>query len=129
MSTNRETADATAVKFSEALRDNYGDLSVGHRRLLATMILSALTQREREVRAEERECESAWLVEKGPQGIGQVLYICANYMLEWTDDPNKALRLARREDADAICSIVEDADRVAEHEWPVISHSDTQEGS
>jgi len=67
--------------------------------------------------------ESAWLVEKGPQGYGQVLYICANYMLEWTDDPNKALRLSRREDAGAICSIVEDAERIAEHEWPVATTS------
>lgn len=40
----RELADATAIKFNEALRDSYSDLSVGHRRLLATMINSALQQ-------------------------------------------------------------------------------------
>ncbi len=92
---------------------------------LVDRIDAALRQRELEVRAEE----SAWLVEKGPEGIGKVLYICANYMLEWTDDPNKALRLSRREDAEAICSIVEDADRVAEYEWPAIRRdSEVQEG-
>lgn len=59
--------------------------------------------------------QQAWLIEKMLNG--NVHYISANYMLEWTDDPNKALRLARREDAEALCTIVEDADKIASHEW------------
>lgn len=61
--------------------------------------------------------EEGWLVEKMVNG--NVHYISANYVLEWTHDPNKALRLARREDAEALCTIVEDADKIAQHEWPI----------
>lgn len=60
--------------------------------------------------------ESAWLLEK--MHGGNVQYISADYVLQWTDDPNKALRLARREDAEALCTIVEDCEKIAEHGWP-----------
>jgi hypothetical protein len=60
--------------------------------------------------------ESAWLLEKMHEG--NVHYIAADNMLQWTDDPNKALRLARREDAEALCTIVEDCEKIAGHEWP-----------
>lgn len=72
--------------------------------------------------------ETGWLLEKTHNG--QVWYVTANSMLEWTDDPNKALRLARREDAEALCTIVEDADKIASHEWvpappaPLVSDCD-----
>lgn len=60
--------------------------------------------------------ESGWLLEK--MHNGNVHYIAADYVLEWTDDPNKALRLARRADAEALCIIVEDCEKIASHEWP-----------
>lgn len=60
--------------------------------------------------------ESGWLLEK--MHNGNVHYIAADYMLRWTDDPNKALRLARREDAEALTTIVEDCEKIAEHGWP-----------
>lgn len=59
--------------------------------------------------------ESGWLLEK--MHNGSVHYVAADYVLQWTDDPNKALRLARREDAEALCTIVEDCEKIASHEW------------
>lgn len=59
--------------------------------------------------------EQGWLLEKMHEG--NVHYISADYVLRWTDDPNKALRLARREDAEALTTIVEDCEKIAEHEW------------
>lgn len=59
--------------------------------------------------------ESGWLLEK--MHNGQVHYISADYVLQWTDDPNKALRLARRKDAEALCTIVDDCEKIASHEW------------
>lgn len=64
---------------------------------------------------EQQVSEQGWLLEK--MHNGNVHYICADYGLEWTDDPNKALRLSRREDAEALCTIVEDCDKIAAHEW------------
>lgn len=62
--------------------------------------------------------KTAWLIEKNhPQGPR---YACVkNGVLDWTEpgDHLGALRLCRREDADALCSIMEDADKVAEHAW------------
>lgn len=65
--------------------------------------------------------ESGWLLEKTHEG--NVHYICADYVLQWTDDPNKALRLARREDAEALTTIVEDCEKIASHEWPAATSS------
>lgn len=59
---------------------------------------------------------SGWLLEKMHEG--NVHYIAADNVLQWTDDPNKALRLSRREDAEALCTIVEDCEKIAEHGWP-----------
>lgn len=59
--------------------------------------------------------ETGWLLEKMHEG--QVWYITANYVLEWTVDPLKALRLSRREDAEMLATIVEDCDKIASHEW------------
>lgn len=59
--------------------------------------------------------ESGWLLEKMHEG--NVHYVCADNVLQWTDDPNKALRLARRDDAEALATIVEDCEKIASHEW------------
>lgn len=67
----------------------------------------------------EQEAGSGWLLEK--MHNGSVHYIAADYVLEWTDDPIKALRLARRKDAEALCTIVEDCEKIAEHGWPASS--------
>lgn len=61
--------------------------------------------------------EQGWLLEKGPHK-GCVWYISVDQMLTWTDDPSKALRLARREDAEALTNIVEDCERIIQHAWP-----------
>jgi hypothetical protein len=64
--------------------------------------------------------ETAWLVEKEIEPAGVPYLTVEAGILNWTTDPNKALRFARRADADKICEIVEDADRVTEHMWPAI---------
>lgn len=61
--------------------------------------------------------EKAWLVEKDIGGFPNYLYCDGIGLLSWTPSNQKAMRFARKEDADSIVSIVEDADRVAEHMW------------
>jgi len=51
-----------------------------------------------------------WVLEQGDRPrryLGVILGI-----LDWTTDPAEALQLARREDADALAEVVEDADRI-----------------
>ena len=57
----------------------------------------------------------AWVLEKTET---EVKYLAIeNGCWVWTLDVSKALRVSRREDADVLAEIVEDTDRVAEHEW------------
>lgn len=59
--------------------------------------------------------QTAWLLEKD---AAQPTYIgIIDGVFEWTTDIDKAFRCARREDADALAEIVEDADKVVEHLW------------
>jgi hypothetical protein len=61
--------------------------------------------------------ETGWLLEK--QDKGSIWFIgVIDGMLGWTTDPDKALRLCRRDDAEAIATICEDAERISEHLWP-----------
>lgn len=62
--------------------------------------------------------ETAWVLEKGQASQPRYATVSGG-MLDWTEpgDHAKALRLARRQDADALAEIMEDADRVAEHAW------------
>lgn len=61
--------------------------------------------------------EVGWVLEK--DGTSQLLYAyCAeNLMLGWTTDNLRAIRFARKADAEQLALIMEDADRVAEHMW------------
>lgn len=61
--------------------------------------------------------ENAWLCERGDNGPTR--YVCIDPLgfFDWTEDVNKALRLCRREDADAVATIVDDCWRVSEHRW------------
>lgn len=61
--------------------------------------------------------ELAWLVEKDISGVTNYLYCDCIGVLDWTPSNTKAMRFSRKEDADSIVSIVDDADRVAEHMW------------
>ena len=61
-----------------------------------------------------RQDEVAWLVEaSGPQ------YLYYNGWFQWTPDVHKALRFARRQDADAVAAEApDDKDaRAVEHAW------------
>lgn len=63
-----------------------------------------------------RTQESGWCVERGAASSPMYLHV-QNGLLNWTPDHMKALRFARRADAEQITEIVEDADRIAEHVW------------
>ena len=58
---------------------------------------------------------TAWLVEKGSAPLYATV---DNGFFRWTRDIECALRLSRREDAEMLCGIMCDGDRVAEHSWP-----------
>jgi hypothetical protein len=66
--------------------------------------------------------ETGWLLEKQDQGANWFIGVIDG-MLGWTTDPNKALRLKRRDDAEAIAIICEDAERISEHLWPAVTTS------
>ena len=65
--------------------------------------------------------ETGWLLERGdpPEylAVGGGLW-------EWTTDASKALRLARRQDGDALAEIVDDAWRIVEHQWVRLDEAD-----
>jgi hypothetical protein len=67
-----------------------------------------------------KEPETAWLLEgELDERTSQQTYICVDGgILAWTTDPNKALRLSRRADADALAELCDNCWRVTEHMWP-----------
>jgi hypothetical protein len=70
---------------------------------------------------------AAWvLVKDSPGGHGPLLYLSVDPIgvFEWNADHLHALRLARREDGDALATIVDDAESVQEHMWIDGSQSD-----
>lgn len=72
-----------------------------------------------EADGERNRNEYGWLVEDSrnhPSGIRYRMW--GDLGPEWTNDANKALRFARRQDAEAFCRDDEDAWHVVEHMWP-----------
>ena len=63
--------------------------------------------------------ETGWMLEKQDKGNNWFIGV-VDGMLGWTTDPNKGLRLSRREDAEAIATICDDAERISEHLWPAV---------
>lgn len=59
--------------------------------------------------------ETGWLMENG-EVISKYIGVIDG-ALRWTDDNLKALRLARRADAEALCEIVDDCWQIVEHMW------------
>lgn len=60
--------------------------------------------------------EHGWLLEQRKDG--KILWLMLEHgMWDWTEDSLKALRFARRQDADAMADIISDADAVTEHQW------------
>lgn len=78
-------------------------------------LLSFATKLREEAKAEQPQI--AWLCERGGNGPNRYVCIDPSGFFDWTEDVNKALRLCRREDADAVAAIVDDCWRVAEHQW------------
>jgi hypothetical protein len=62
--------------------------------------------------------ESGWLLEGEMRPEGQTYIGVVDQLLGWITDPNKAIRLSRREDADALAELVDDCWKVSEHCWP-----------
>ena len=62
--------------------------------------------------------ETGWCLERGEACNPQYL-TCDGMALTWTSpgDHAKALRFARRDDAEMMATIIDDADRIAEHGW------------
>lgn len=67
--------------------------------------------------------ESGWLIENGKRAGDGLAYRFMNNdkggIMGWTKDSLKALRFARRIDAENFCHHDEDAWRVVEHTWTV----------
>lgn len=61
--------------------------------------------------------ELGWLVEDAGSGPQPRYRTIEQGMPVWTTDPNKAIRFARRSDAEMFCAEDEDAWRVTEHMW------------
>jgi len=63
------------------------------------------------------ESETGWLLERNitPEGPEYLTVDVGRF--GWTTDNLKALRLARREDADALAEIIDDCQHVREHQW------------
>lgn len=63
--------------------------------------------------------ETGWVLVKYVEPGRTIHYMSVSNAgtFEWTTDNLKALRLARREDGDALARIIEDADAVEEHGW------------
>lgn len=62
------------------------------------------------------QTEYGWLVENGKKQGEGLAYRCMDHgSIEWTEDPHKALRFARRVDAEAFAQEDEDAWRIVEH--------------
>lgn len=58
--------------------------------------------------------ELAWLVER--DSPAEYAYM-DDMGIQWTGDPNKAMRFARRDDAEMFAAGSDDAVRVCEHMW------------
>lgn len=58
--------------------------------------------------------ELAWLVER--DSPAEYAYM-DDMGIQWTSDPNKAMRFARRDDAEMFAAGSDDAVRVCEHMW------------
>jgi hypothetical protein len=58
-----------------------------------------------------------WLLERHLTPEGQEYLAVESGCFTWTTDNLKALRLARRQDADSLAEIVEDCEHVREHQW------------
>jgi len=58
---------------------------------------------------------TSWLLEKTETDVNYLTI--QNGYWDWTIDVHKAFRMSRREDAESLSEIVEDAERINEHEW------------
>lgn len=60
--------------------------------------------------------ESGWLLERRRDGKIEWVML-AHGMWGWTEHSEYAFRMARRQDADDLAEIIDDAEHVTEHQW------------
>ena len=60
--------------------------------------------------------ETGWLLERRSGCKIEWIYL-EHGIWGWTEDSVRALRLARRVDANAIAELIEDVEYVTEHQW------------
>lgn len=63
-----------------------------------------------------QQIETGWLLERRDNSKIEWLAL-SNGDWAWTGDSTKALRFARKQDADAMSEIISDAEYVTEHQW------------
>lgn len=88
--------------------------------ICADILTCPYKRRIREAIREEvkKEAETGWLVENGKAGTDlRYRTVGALGIPIWTDDANKAIRFARRADAEMFAAEDEDAWRIVEHCW------------
>lgn len=111
----RDVAAPNAIRFWATARIQANENQEGDAQIEGARAIAAAMERFQS--NGPKSYRTAWLVEKEIDGV--VHYIKAEFMLNWTTSIDEALQLARREDAEALCEIVEDADAVREHEFEV----------
>ena len=78
-------------------------------------------EKERDQRKDRRD--SGWLIENGKAGHELRYRTMEQGFTAWTEDHQKAIRFARREDAEMFCAEDMEAWRIAEHVWLAASSS------
>ena len=80
--------------------------------------LMALILEKLEEDSKLSEPEFGWLIEGQLTARGPIyLFVDNNEMLGWTHDDKRAIRFARREDAEQVAKMVEDCEKITEHQW------------
>lgn len=124
----RRVAMAAGIVWAVQLEEKLGDafqreqLVQGLRDYIRQLEMGMDALRAKLEAAERRpDAEYGWLVEDSrnhPSGIRYRTW--GDFGPEWTNDPSKALRFARRQDAEMFARDDEDAWHIVEHMWPAI---------
>ena len=61
--------------------------------------------------------ERGWLIERSTEHGPAYIFVDSNEMLGWTHDSLQAIRFARKEDAEQVARMIDDAEKITEHEW------------
>lgn len=114
----REVMGRIAHYLPMGMPDDYGATIRALKRVCADYAVEAHAAKAREMEAIENRRQTGWLIERHMTPSGQeYLFVNSTGVFAWTTNPLLALRFPRKEDANSLVAIVEDAVRVAEHTW------------